>query len=219
MDAIYASAWHHPGVAWASSLLLLVVGLRVAPRYLKLYVAFWLVINALDAWLTGSLAPSFATEYAKAIGIVFVILGDLRYFYLLERFTRRQALFFGIVRTAVALALIVPLWQTAIMRAWPQPFENARIIFLSYEALFVLVCVLLWQARYAPKMAGLDPELAIFLQQLTAFELVQYVLWASCDALLLAGAEWAIGLRLLPNVLYYGAFLWFVVSKAPKVIA
>ncbi|MCC6811106.1 MAG: hypothetical protein IT381_26995 [Deltaproteobacteria bacterium] len=215
MDALYQSAWHHPGIAWTANALLLVFGMRLVPGYLKRFVGLALIAICLDAWLTGALAPPIAKEHGKAVGIVFVILGDLRYFYLLERFTRTSASLPRVLGIATAIAFIVPLWQTAIMQLWPAPFQTSRTIFLSYEALFVLVCVLLWQVLYASRVVALTPAFAVFLQRLTAFELVQYVAWATIDVLLLNGQEWALALRVVPNILYYGGFLWFVALNAP----
>ena len=208
MDAIYASAWSHPGIAWIANGLLLVVGLGRAPQKLRAFIAVCMVAICVDAWLTGALRP--ATTYGQAIGIFFVIAGDLRYFALLERYIG------GRLWIAVALAFIVPWSQTALMQAWPEPFQTKRTIFLCYEAMFVVACVLIWQLRYAAKLNALPADVSIFLQRLTAYEIVQYVLWATADVLILNGQEWALLLRLVPNALYYGGFLWFVTLFSPR---
>ena len=208
METIYASAWSHPGIAWLANGLLLLVGLRKAEPRMRTFIAVCLVGICVDAWLTGALRPTAA--YGQAIGIFFVIAGDLRYFALLERFTR------GKLWIAIALAFIVPLSQTALMQAWPEPFQIKRTIFLAYESMFVVACLLIWQVRYAAKLSALPPDVAIFLQRLTAFEIVQYVLWATADVLILNGQDWALLLRLVPNALYYGGFLWFVTLFSPR---
>jgi hypothetical protein len=216
MDAIYSSAWHHPGIAWLCNGLLLVFGMRRVPGYLRPYMVIALAGICFDAWLTGAFAPPLARTYAKPVGLVFVLLGDLRYFYLLERFTRTDAPRARVLAVATALSFIVPLWQAAVIELWPGPFQSGRVIFLSYEALFVLVCVMLWQAYYAPKLTRIDARSAIFLQRITAFELVQYISWAIVDVLILDGHAWALALRIFPNTLYYGGFLWFVAAEAPR---
>lgn len=208
MDAIYSSAWSHPGVAWVANALLLFFGLRKAAPQLRAFIAVCMVGICVDAWLTGALRPG--TAYGQAIGIFFVIAGDLRYFALIERFTG------GKLHTAVALAFIVPLSQTFMMELWPGPFQGKRTIFLSYEAMFVVASLLIWHLRYSAKVSTLPPNVAIFLQRLTAFEIVQYVLWASADVLILNGQDWALLLRLVPNALYYGGFLWFVTLFSPR---
>lgn len=200
IEAIYASAWHHPGIAWAANLALLAFGVRKAPEHMRRFLIVAALAIMLDAWLTGALAPAWAKEHGQAIGIVFVIAGDLRYFYLLERSLLRATL----------LALVVPIAQSAMMKLWPELFTSSRVIFLSYEALFVLFCVALWQLRYAPKTK--EP----FLFRLTAFELVQYTLWATIDVLLLNGLDAMLLVRILPNILYYGGFLWFCCFASPR---
>jgi hypothetical protein len=208
MEAIYASAWSHPGIAWIANGLLLLVGLRKAPQQMRAFIAVWMVGICVDAWLTGALRPG--TAYGQAIGIFFVIAGDLRYFALVERFTG------GKLHHAIALAFLVPISQTVMMELWPGPFQGKRAIFLSYEAMFVVACLLIWNVRYAAKVSTLAPNVAIFLQRLTAFEVIQYVLWASADVLILNGQDWALLLRLVPNALYYGGFLWFVTLFSPR---
>jgi hypothetical protein len=42
-----------------------------------------------------------------------------------------------------------------------------------------------------------------------AFVCAYYVVWTTADALVLRGHEWGWGLRVVPNVLYYGAFVPF----------
>jgi hypothetical protein len=42
-----------------------------------------------------------------------------------------------------------------------------------------------------------------------------YAGWMICDVLILAGVEIAHVLRIVPNVLYYGALLWVVFATAP----
>ena len=190
MDALYQSAWHHPGIAWTANALLLVFGMRLVPGYLKRFVGVALVAICLDAWLTGALAPPIAKEYGKAVGIAFVILGDLRYFYLLERFTRTSASLPRVLGIATAIAFIVPLWQTAIMQLWPAPFQTSRTIFLSYEALFVLVCVLLWQVLYASRVVfeegvTVKSVLAASLRSLPGLALARFMQFA-CIAIGLA---------------------------------
>jgi hypothetical protein len=42
-----------------------------------------------------------------------------------------------------------------------------------------------------------------------------YFGWASCDVLILSGVEAGHLLRIVPNVLYYGALLPFILLRAP----
>lgn len=59
------------------------------------------------------------------------------------------------------------------------------------------------------------PEVRRWALALTGFVLGQYALWVAADLLILAGADLGFGLRLLPNALYYAAFLPFVYAAAP----
>ncbi len=200
MSEFYDSAWHHPGFAWIGTGLLLALFHRVVPSALRRFTAIAAAAIILDAYLTGALSPWKTGEVAKWISIVFVIAGDLRYFYLLERDrgTRHSLL------TATALAFVVPLSQTALMEwIYPAPFVSRRVIFLSYESLFVVFASLSWLFRYRA-------DAGRFRHSLFAYEIIQYVLWAGVDVLLLSGIEGALALRLIPNALYYAGFLWFV---------
>jgi len=202
VNAFYQSAWHHPGFAWLGNALLIVAFSRVVPKELRRYTALAIVTILLDAFFTGAFNPFTQHGVAQAFSIAFVILGDLRYFYLVERDRETRNPFL----VATLLAFIVPLTQTAIMEwIYPAPFiADRRLIFLSYEALFVLFSSLLWVFRHGVGASR-------WRSGLFAFEIVQYVLWCSIDVLIVSGHEWALVLRLLPNALYYAGFLWFVV--------
>lgn len=195
LEDLYASAWHHPGVAWASAAVLALTFLartEARPTRLRRFLIIALAATVLDAWLTGALAPDVAKQHGALVGVVFVIIGDLRYFYLLER---------GRWLSAIGLSLVVPAAQLILIKSFPETFSNLRTTFLVYEAAFVLFLIVLSYLR-KPK----DD----FLSRLTAFEITQYSLWALCDVLILAGYDWALALRFVPNILYYGVFLWFV---------
>ena len=97
-EEIYASAWHHPGIAWIAGVPLLalaVIAMRQGrravdpdPRRAAGLWAFVILELAilLDAWFTGALSPVGATGVAaETAAVFFVIVGDLRFFYLVER--------------------------------------------------------------------------------------------------------------------------------------
>src|SRR5262245_46677371 len=113
---IYDSAWHHPGLCWIAGapLLLLVAArlLRAREGDQRLFAALLVVFQieiVLDAWLTGVFTPLTGTA-ATAAAIAFVILGDLRFFLLLERWGReRQPGLGGAAARALGLSLLVPV--------------------------------------------------------------------------------------------------------------
>jgi hypothetical protein len=84
---------------------------------------------------------------------------------------------------------------------------------LAYELLFLAVAggfrfVLL------PKRTMPD-EHRVWLSAITGYAMLYYALWASADVLILSGLDLGFGLRVLPNLLYYGGFLPFVYWTAP----
>jgi hypothetical protein len=57
------------------------------------------------------------------------------------------------------------------------------------------------------------PALQAYLRAVTAYVAAYYGLWALSDVLILAGVEWAWGLRAVPNQLYYAFFVPFVWAR------
>lgn len=211
--AISDSAWHHPGLAFGLSALALVVVLRrVPPGPLRRALLFFVALTALDAFFTGALSP-LPAHLAQNVSIAFVILGDLRLFALLERFRQRSHWTPAFMRGA-ALSFVVPVSQAIAITSSPGTFSDLRRIYLVYELLFVALAVGLLALRYPSKHEE-SPELGWYATSLLAFFLVQYALWVLCDVLILSGAEFGYGLRLVPNALYYGLFVIFAALRAP----
>jgi len=173
-------------------------------------------LTALDAWLTGALMPFPAGgQLAQNVSIAFVILGDLRLFVLLERFREAGRRWSAAFARGAVLSFVVPIAQAIAIRSSPDTFHELRRIYLVYEALFVVLATALLVLRYPSRRAS-SPSLAWYSTSLVVFFLVQYGLWVVCDVLILSGFEFAYGLRLLPNALYYGLFLIFAAVKAPR---
>jgi hypothetical protein len=53
------------------------------------------------------------------------------------------------------------------------------------------------------------PAVRRYVRDVFALVVVYYLLWATSDLLIIAGWEWAWGLRVVPNLLYYGGFVPF----------
>ena len=153
-DVIYDSPWHHPVLCWAATPLVLGLLWRARPRpgaareaqLLWRLALFGQLLIALDALFTGSWSPLAAgTAASTGAGILFVILGDLRYFVLLERYSPgappsgpgglgRSAR--GFLR-ALGLSLLVPILFAGVSQVLPAVFAEPRRKFLGYELLFL----------------------------------------------------------------------------------
>lgn len=166
-------------------------------------VAFALLI-AVDAWCAGALAPFPSTSrWAMLTGVVFVIVGDLRYFLLVEgsRSRRRGKAFL----LALGLAFVVPLASQAL-RTSPWAARDLRVVYLVYEVAFFALLL-----AYGGLLGRARTRLE---RRLLGFELAQYGAWATVDALLLATKQPALHLvRVAPNVLYYVAFVPFALAS------
>lgn len=213
MQTLYDSAWHIPFSAWLPALAFLVVLARAPARAPRrgLFAALAVLI-ALDAWLNGALTPlaSAPGSVRTAVGLAFVLVGDFRYFYVAERLAGGAHAF----RRAALLTAVVPVLALPL-RLLDVP---ERVLWLAYEGAFVVFAVVL-RSRLWPTWLGAreaSPEAARAVRALTTFELAQYGLWASADVLLLAHVEAGWLVRLVPNLLYYAAFVpfaWWCASE------
>lgn len=229
-DLIHDSPLHHPLLCWAATPLVLAALWRARPRSdagsearaLWQLALFGQLLIALDALATGSFSPLAADSAASSVvALGFVLLGDLRYFVLLARFARVPAPPLPqVVIRALALTLLSTVLVLLANMFFPLVFQEPRRKFLAYEVLFLLVLALVrgvvlprWLALPAP---GSDAaQRRSWLHRLTAFEASQYALWALADVVILSGARSGLLLRLIPNVLYYVAFVPFAFFTAP----
>ena len=62
----------------------------------------------------------------------------------------------------------------------------------------------------------LDDPRRRWMNGLSSFVTVQYLLWASADVMILSGLDMGYALRLVANTLYYAAFVPFAWLMAPK---
>lgn len=212
-QAIYDAAWHHPGIAWVAAVATAVAFAR-KQRFLVGWTTLFLLAIVADAWATGAFSRVPA-PHAWIAGVVFVILGDLRYFALAERFARGR--FQGrTIAIAIGLSLIVPVTTEVLRRAVPLIGSTPRYTFLVYEILFLLLAIGMRFVVYPSRLLGVvSSPVRQWVLSIATFQIVQYGAWVFCDLLILAGVELALVLRIIPNTLYYGAFLPFVVLRAP----
>lgn len=222
-QSIYDSAWYAPGLFWLSGLLFLAYLVRDRP-FVFAYLILFTIEIMVDALVTGGVSPTQGhPALHQQLAILFVILGDFRYFLLVERFVAkgraRPSPGPGVARvTALALgqSLLIPVLSYAVMAAVPSTGESPRVTFLLYEAMFTVLALVLRFFVLPRRLKGQPEAEAQFLRSVTSFVLVQYAGWALADVLILSGASWGYGLRLVPNTMYYAGFLPYVYLKAPK---
>jgi hypothetical protein len=218
VKAVYESPWHNPIFFLAVGAAFLIVVARRLPFFRAFAILFTLEIMG-DALLTGGWSPiAPGSKAASAFAVFFVVLGDWRYFLLLERHVWRLPARLPLGLVSLLTSLVVPVSSMAIVQALPQNLRNPpRDLFLVYELIFAVLAALLRMRFRARAPQQLDPTLRPWVVALTDFELAQYAGWALADILLLLGAE-DIGyaLRLVPNIMYYALFIPFAWWSAPR---
>lgn len=214
MKALYDSGWHHPFAAYLG-LAVLAVLLARAPRgtFLFRWAALFGLVLAADATVTGAWSPlPSSSPLFTPLSIVFVILGDARFFFLQERFARPHASTLRLTILAALTSLVVPITSTLLREVFPLLSEG-RWLFLGYELLALAFVLGTWLVRYRP---ALEAESRRWLGRVTAIFATLYALWATADVLILWGVELGHLLRIVPNVLYYAVFLVATVALAPR---
>jgi hypothetical protein len=202
---LYDSPWWLPILPTVATILLLVVVAvrrEVLPTRARAFAVCFGVAIAVDAWCAGAWSPLRGAA-ATASSVLFVWLGDFRYFFAQRLLAGERAR--SAAQGAAALAWMVPIACQLVVRL-PFPHAPPRVLFLVYE--LGLLAVVSWDAR----RSGRSPELA-------RFELVQYAAWALADVLLLSGFEPAYALRVVANLVYYVAFVPFatvLLARAPS---
>jgi len=235
-DAIYDSPWHHPMLCWAAvPLLLWALGrVRKRPGATPAATTLWrlallgtLLLFA-DALCTGAWSPLLPdSRLSGVVGLLFVVLGDLRYFVLLERFAPPSGP--GLVppprfwSRALALSLLSPWLSGVLGAAAPALVREPRWRFLSYELTFLLLLAWVRWVRLPRRLRAFPPgpemvALRHWLLRLTRFEAAQYGLWVLADILILSGVRAGLLLRLIPNGLYYVVFIPFAYFTAPPAL-
>lgn len=214
LEAFYASPIQHPGLLWLAAGIAIAFCLskRGLSRSLRRYCVTLAILSFADAWLTSSPVFGLGTLQgwlASGVPLFFVLAGDYRYLFFVLTATaggeiepRAKSLL-----VAAGLTFIVPILSQVALLLLPDSLASARMLFLIYEVGFVVLTLSLmrWhpQIRYIP-----------WIGSVSRFVVLYYSLWASADLLILTtGWDLGYGLRVLPNLLYYGGliatFAWF----------
>ena len=210
-ETFYNSPIQHPVLLWVSNLVFTMFALaqlrlrtEEGTQSLRRFILFWSVISALDAWLSANFVfgiGALAAPWSSVLPFLFVWAGDLRIFLALELFSAGfpdQANKIAWWRPVLA-CFIVPVVAGVLTRG-----QEARVLFLVYEALFLLVITLYGRfTRTDRNPAG---------RALRNLAWAWYVLWVTADVLILTLPEGlrdlGFAVRVLPNLIYYGAFAW-----------
>jgi hypothetical protein len=212
MTALYDSGWHHPFAAYVAGLLLL---LALARRlsFLHGYLAVFLVTILADATVTGAWSPvALGTPQYTVFSVLFIILGDLRYFLLAERVTRPRDTLLETLRFSVPMSLLMPVTTGIMSRTLPF-MADSRVLYAVYELAMVVIVLGLDRYRFGNRVV--DTSLRRWVHEVSLLFAALYFGWGACDLLILAGVEFGHVLRIIPNVLYYAAFLPFVLWRSP----
>ncbi|HEX7604042.1 MAG TPA: hypothetical protein VF316_20635 [Polyangiaceae bacterium] len=205
---LYSSPWILPALPCAALPIVLVLAAR-RKGFFRAWGLLFAALIVVDAYLNGALTPVRSAGWATFLGITFVIVGDLRYFLAVEHTKANRF----VVPAAFGLAFVVPVLSQIARAAFPAVAAELRVTYLTYEVLFLGVLA----AYYFLRVRSLDGAARAFATKLTLFEAVQYGLWASIDVLLLVTKRDAgYLLRIVPDVMYYVAFVPFVLRLAAK---
>ena len=224
-ETFYFGSLHHPLWSWVSVALIFACLRGLHGREIRFqdpFIRFFLVLfgleMAIDAWWTGGFTPFPEGTLAQNGAIVFVILGDWRYFVLVERYAGSEGHNEGprFWLRALAWAFIIPVLSGIGTAIWPDFFADPRWIYLVYELMFLGLACALGVFVLPKRLEALPEPVRRFVLGLTWFVAAQYALWAYADMVILAYGDIGFGFRLIPNALYYAFFLAFVLRYAPR---
>ena len=208
LEAFYHSDLQHPWLLWAAAVaaLAFVVTRAGLPETTRRYCLGLVGLSLADAWLTSHHVYGLGTlgeTASQFVPLFFVLAGDFRVLLLFGVALAGGGLAMrgGALLQAAALTVIVPVVSQLILWSLPESMGGARTLFFVYEMLFVgLTLVLLRMHSCVPEVPWLVP--------VGRYVILYYGLWATADAILLAtGSDLGFGLRVVPNVLYYGGLI------------
>jgi hypothetical protein len=184
--------------------------------FVRAYATFFAIETVADSLATGPLTKLLGladTSVGLVVLIVFVLLGDFRVLFLLQRLAFPQRARERLLAESAAWTLIVPLAALSI-RATLETLFGAlgdSAIWLIYELCFLALALVLRQVVLPRWVAepGRARRLA-YLRSVATYAAVYYALWATADVLIqVLGLDLGWALRVIPNQLYYAFFVPF----------
>jgi hypothetical protein len=173
-----------------------------AARLVRLWTVVFAVVAAVDPIATGILGWPM---------LPFVLLGDYRVFALVMVVMQPGRSLAMALLEAAAWTLIVPVIAyatTQALGAIAGPLPPVAL-WIAYQTAFALLALGMI-ARLVPARVGIERlPVRRYLRAVLGFVVAYYVLWTAADVIVLRGYEWGWGLRVVPNLLYYGVFVPF----------
>jgi hypothetical protein len=223
--SFYTSDLQATYAAWPVPLLLLawlvLTGGKAAvtrdARFVRAYATFFAVETVLDPFATGPLTRWLGlsdTTAGLVVLIFFVLLGDFRVLYLLQRLSFPERTRERLLAESAAWTLIVPLAALAIQKTLVTLFGSLgdSAIWLIYELCFLFLALVLRQVVLPRWVTGPGRERRLaYLRSVATYAAVYYALWATADVLIqVLGLDVGWLLRVIPNQLYYAFYVPFV---------
>ena len=214
LEAFYASPIQHPVLLWLATGIAIAFCLskRGLSRSLRRYCVVLAILSFADAWLTSSRVFGLGTLQgwlASGVPLFFVLAGDYRYLFFVLAATAGGEIEPRVKSFLVAAGLtaVVPILSQVALLLLPDSVASARMLFLIYEVGFIVLTLSLM--RWHPKIRCIP-----WIRSVSRFVVLYYSLWAGADLLILTtGLDLGYGLRVVPNLLYYGGliatFAWF----------
>ncbi len=174
--------------------------------YAARFVHLWTIAFAL-----ASIADPIATGLLGWPLMPWVLLGDYRVFALVLIVMEPGRARASALLEAVAWTLPVPLIAYSAVRviALVSGEPPGATLWIVYETSFALL-TLFMMARVVPRRVGAErAPVRRYVRAVLGFVCAYYVLWVASDVLVLTGRDVGWALRVVPNLLYYGAFVPF----------
>lgn len=184
---------------------------------LRTYLLIFSATTLVDILVAGKIIPIANPEVQTSVEYIFVVIGDLRFIILLAFLIYAQKKMAdlenfrpdgAVIKPALIFMMFASLLVQAIDYAKPGFFSEPRRRFLTYE-LISLTLSFLWVYAVMPQKAVAERE-AKFLRKAALPVFVYYGLWSLADTLILNGIEAGYAIRIVPNLVYYCGFLWWV---------
>ncbi|MBK7978087.1 MAG: hypothetical protein IPK07_34190 [Deltaproteobacteria bacterium] len=219
-ESFYGSAAQQPASLWVAALVgwAGVLVLEDRPRSVRRFASACAALAILDAWLTANHVLGIGAlpgVLATAAPLCFVLAGDLRVFLFLDVVNVSEPRTLELRRArwgrVLALTVLVPVIAFGVVKpladSLAAPDAAGRILFLGYELLF-LALILVLRQRVLPRQLADRGAVRGWARSVASFVAVYYGLWALADLWILLAPpparDLGFGLRVLPNLLYYG---------------